>query len=378
MSTIKNALEKAVAVIRWRAVSAVLLCAVTAITVLSVSQRISKVTIVDDDEEICLLTLSEPSDVLDDAGIILKNGDEIEQAQTGLFEYQLTVKRAFRILVEVDSMEKEILMTEGTVQQALDKAEISLNEDDVCNYRLTDEVEPGMRIEIQRVAYREVTEEFDVQYAEVRKNDATLLKGKTKVAQQGKNGVRTVVTQEKVVDGVVTETQVISDEVTQKAVDKVVLVGTKAAQSIPKTTTTKAQNPFYSNPAAVTYASTSKWKATVTANALKDHNGNTVNYSHYFDGKATAYTVIPGKTYSTTSTGRKAQYGVIAVNPKLIPYGSKLYICSADGRFVYGYAIAGDTGGGVMSGAAVADLFYNTVSDCYKFGCRNIRIYVLK
>ena len=45
----------------------------------------------------------------------------------------------------------------------------------------------------------------------------------------------------------------------------------------------------------------------------------------------------------TTATGMKQGYGVVAVDPKVIPLMSKLYIPG------YGVAIAGDVGGAIKN-----------------------------
>ena len=65
------------------------------------------------------------------------------------------------------------------------------------------------------------------------------------------------------------------------------------------------------------------------------------------------------------------------MDPELIPYGTELYIVSPDGSYVYGYAIAGDTGGGVRSGALIADLFMETYEECVQYGKRTMNVYVL-
>jgi len=57
-------------------------------------------------------------------------------------------------------------------------------------------------------------------------------------------------------------------------------------------------------------------------------------------GKATGYYSKTGKGSSGLGLG----YGTVAVDPDVIPYGTKLYITSTDGKFVYGYAVATDTG----------------------------------
>ena len=69
---------------------------------------------------------------------------------------------------------------------------------------------------------------------------------------------------------------------------------------------------------------------------------------------------------------------MVAVNPNVIPYGTELFICSADGSLVYGYAIAGDTGGTLMAGTVLVDLYYNTYDQCCWFGSKKMNVYVLK
>ena len=108
---------------------------------------------------------------------------------------------------------------------------------------------------------------------------------------------------------------------------------------------------------------------------LIDHKGNSISYTSVLTGSATAYTASPG---SHTSTGAVAQRGRVAVNPNIIPYGTKLYIASPDGSYVYGYAVAADTGGALSSGSALVDLFYDTLSECYKFGRRTMNVYILE
>ena len=103
-----------------------------------------------------------------------------------------------------------------------------------------------------------------------------------------------------------------------------------------------------------------------------DANGRPVNYVKKLTGKATAY--CKG---TTCATGVKVRPGYIAVNPKQIPYGTKMYIVSADGKYNYGYSIAADTGGFAKNGSAIADLYMYSYDDCIQFGRRNIEIYIL-
>ena len=104
-----------------------------------------------------------------------------------------------------------------------------------------------------------------------------------------------------------------------------------------------------------------------------DENGVPENYLYKIEGKSTAY-------YGgyMTATGSSVRPGVVAVDPREIPYGTEMWIVSSDGRFVYGFARAEDTGGFIYwpKGATV-DLYMNTYADCCVWGWRGVTIYVL-
>ena len=70
-------------------------------------------------------------------------------------------------------------------------------------------------------------------------------------------------------------------------------------------------------------------------------------------------------------------YGYVATDPSKIPYGTKMYIASPDGSFVYGYAIAADTGTGLLQGIIDVDLFYETYLESCLNSRRNVDIYIL-
>ena len=177
-----------------------------------------------------------------------------------------------------------------------------------------------------------------------------LPKGKTQIKQAGQNGVKTLTYRDRIVDGQVVETELVGEAVTKKAVEKIVLKGTVVGTPMSKA-------PF---------------------DIELDSAGQPLKYKSMISGKATAYTSDRGDSGTICSTGMRAQVGVVAVNPKRIPYGSKLYITSPDGSYVYGYAIAGDTGGGERKHALVADLFMDTYEECIQFGRRTMNVYILE
>ncbi len=95
--------------------------------------------------------------------------------------------------------------------------------------------------------------------------------------------------------------------------------------------------------------------------------------------EATAYTAAADECWpyadGFTATGAKCEVGVVAVDPRVIPLGTKLYIETVDGSFVYGYCSAEDTGGAIKGNKI--DLAMNTKADCFQFGRRKVKVYIL-
>ena len=95
-------------------------------------------------------------------------------------------------------------------------------------------------------------------------------------------------------------------------------------------------------------------------------------YSKVLVMNATSYTDDPAENggYNTTKMGTRLRYGVVAVDPRVIPLGTKLYI---EG---YGYAVAEDTGGAIKGNRI--DLCYTDRAKAEAFGRRNVKVYILK
>ena len=85
---------------------------------------------------------------------------------------------------------------------------------------------------------------------------------------------------------------------------------------------------------------------------------------------ATAYTADCYGCSGVTAIGKRAGHGIVAVDPRVIPLGTKLYIPG------YGHALAGDTGGAIIGNRI--DLGFNSHGDAINFGRRPIVVYVLK
>ena len=102
-------------------------------------------------------------------------------------------------------------------------------------------------------------------------------------------------------------------------------------------------------------------------------NGVPSTYSRVLTGRATAYS---GSGRGASGLG--LYEGTVAVDPNVIPYGTKLYITSTDGKFVYGYAIATDTGTALREGHALVDLYFNSYSDAVTAAVHQVNVYIIE
>lgn len=94
-----------------------------------------------------------------------------------------------------------------------------------------------------------------------------------------------------------------------------------------------------------------------------------MRYTDVMVMEASAYLPTDGGGDCITATGLPATHGVVAVDPDVIPLGTRVYIPG------YGVAIAADTGG--MIEGAMIDLCMESYDDCMDFGRRDIDVYIL-
>lgn len=264
-------------------------------------------------------------------------------------EQTIATTAAHSVTITADGKTTSLPFQNGTVADALDLVNIVLGEDDRVSPSLTTPLKDGITITVTRISFVERVELESIPFETKEEKDADLAVGKKEIKQHGANGICEKVYCDKVVNGKVESSKVLRSSVVSEATTEIVRVGTK--KSTPVTT-----------PAGV----------------VVDANGVPQNYKTCLTGIATAYTSDRGNAGTVTASGMTAQVGVVAVDPSIIPLGTKLYIASPDGSVVYGYAIAGDTGGAMYSGDALVDLFYDTYEECIQFGRRTMNIYILE
>lgn len=263
-------------------------------------------------------------------------------------DMSITIQDGAKVTITADGITKQIIAPKVEVVNALVMLGYEVSEDDILSVAKNAVIKEDMDIVIQRVTYKTVTETKEIPFEVETEYTYDLEPGETQVETKGKKGKKEIVKEVMLIDGKESESKVLKEKVITKPVNEYVYEGIEP--SIPFNISSSGSNTF------------------------TDNYGNTVAYSHVISGSGTAYTSEYG---ALTATGVPAYVGGVAVNPNIIPYGSKLYIETTDG-FVYGYATAVDTGGALMDGSALVDLYYTSYSECISFGRRTVNVYVLE
>lgn len=279
-------------------------------------------------------------DALQIAGIELTDEDKINyNIETSLARVDLIeIESPISLTVNVEGKEMVLKSFQSTVGELLEENDIDLSARDiVVGADLDDQVRDGMKLSLVRISdeydTQNITIEYDVQYVP----DYNMLEGQSKVMTQGRNGTRTKVYRVLKEDGQEISRTMLSDKITQNPIKEVIAYGT-------------------------------------IANFINSR-GQSVSYNKSYIMTATAYTACDKWGYAVHMPGKSARVGVIAVDPKVIPLGTKVYVEGMYGIWDYGFAIAWDTGGSIKGNKI--DLFMNTEAECYTWGIKTVKLYVL-
>lgn len=273
--------------------------------------------------------------------IVLAPKDKVEpELDSKISKNQtITIKSAVDVTVNVDGKELTVTSAENNVLDLLNAEGITVDNDDKIIPSKDSEVVKDLNIEIVRVDIKEIKDIEPIHYETVIKKDKSFSNTYTKTIKEGKSG-------EKEITSLVTYEN--GQEVSRYKVSEVVLKEPISKEIIQGTLKTLSTN----------------------------RGSNELDYKRKIDNvKATAYSPINGAKTAYTASGMKASrnsngYSTIAVDPSVIPLGSKVYV---EG---YGYAVAADTGKSIKGN--FIDVFFNTYNEACNWGLKYLDIYILE
>ncbi len=272
--------------------------------------------------ELQKITISEDDELNYSMDYIVNDGDII------------TIKHGIHVMIDYDGVPRLVQTTSLTVGELLD----SLSDDyGDSQYYLPDDLdrdtalEDGMVIELSSTLVKEVRTYEKIEKSIEYRYTSELALGSERVICEGSNGLVEVVKEESYVGGQLTASKELSRNVIIEAESSIVEKGTASMIATP---------------------------------------AGDFKYSKALTVVATGYTQYDEGCTSTTATGTAAVRGVVAVDPSVIPLGTKLYIPG------YGIAAAQDTGGAINGNRI--DLCYNSVSEAYAWGRQTVTVYILQ
>lgn len=266
--------------------------------------------------------------------------DKIEPAMDAKVKNKDTIKikRAVNIIVAVDDEERSIQSAEEDIDAMLKAEGITLRELDKLSLDKETKLEEGMKLDVIRVDKRLFSDITPIDFETVVKPNGGLPNTYRKIVQEGKEGEKKISTSVTYENGKEVDRKVLEETTFKKPVDKIIVQGTYPLMPISR-------------------------------------GGDPVPYSKVVRMRATAYSAVRGIGRTYTATGRLAVrnpegYSTIAVDPGVIPYGTKLFV---EG---YGFAIAADTGSAIVGNTI--DVFFDTYQESVNWAVKYVNVYVLK
>ncbi len=332
----------------WRLLSRIILVVVpVSVTVLLLSLTVfAKNTyyINDGDRVLVHMTYAtDPAEILNEAGVELDSGDTYT-TQTVPGASEITVQRRQSITVIRNGVSTQIYSYGETLDALLRRMGMELTSQEVVSYPLRTLTYHGMTVTIGKGETVEDNYTVQIPFETVYCQDPTLPEGEEVVLVSGVNGLMACTDLVSYVDGREVSRMELTQTVTHQPVNALIAVGTAVEQP-------------------------------GESGLLKTHTGEVVRYLRAYNFKATAYSKYDPGCDDYTASGTKVRYGVVAVDPRVIPLGSQLYIVTNDGIYIYGFAVAEDTGGAIKENRI--DLYFETVEECLRFGRRECTVYLL-
>ncbi|EAX48064.1 3D domain protein [Thermosinus carboxydivorans Nor1] len=290
-----------------------------------------KVHVVADGRTIVMRTLhSTAEEVLTQAGIYLGPKDEYRLSTPALQDGTvIEVYRAVPVTVVYQGKTDVVLTGKPTVGEILDTIGIPRDNVKVAPGR---DVRPtaGMTIKVVTVTEKLVQKEVEMPYPVVRQPDARLEKGDEEMVADGEPGLKLATVKLRYEDGELAGSETLSEQVVREPKPQIIHVGTR--------------------------------------DTIETSRG-TLRFKRVQWMEATAYNPTDGAPHGLTATGIPARRGIVAVDPNVIPLGTRVYIPN------YGLALAADVGGAIVGNKI--DLCMEGYEEAWKFGRRMVKVYIL-
>ncbi|MEH7403467.1 ubiquitin-like domain-containing protein [Gottfriedia acidiceleris] len=298
---------------------------------------------IDGQEKVIQTTAQTVKELLKEQNIKINPDDVIMPALSTPLEEngKVSYEKAFPMVLNDGGVSKKVFATSTTVADFLEKQNITLNEFDRVEPGAGEMIKQNDTVRVIRVEKVNDVVEEPVDFKEKEQKDSSMYKDESSVISEGVKGLVKRNFELIKENGKVVSKTLVDETILKEPVDRVVAVGTK---SVPKS------------------SALVKSSAPKSSSKVKEMYVEATAYSPYDAG-------MSGVTALGINVRKNPNTKLIAVDPKVIPLGSKVWV---EG---YGVAIAGDTGGAIK-GRRI-DILMPTKDDCFDFGRRTVKIRII-
>jgi uncharacterized protein YabE (DUF348 family) len=300
------------------------------------------VTIVADGAESTFYTQARTvADLLAERGLAPAPGDYVSAAFTDPVTdgARVVIRTAVPVRLAVGRTARTVRSADATVADVLRDQHVRVGRSDVVEPQADSALEANETIRVVRVASWTAHEHREITPKTIERTDATLATGKVETLADGSAGIRDTFVRFTRREGAATQRTVLASRIIREPRARILVRGIATYSSLARLATQGFES-------AVHMAGT----------AL-----------HMI---ATAYTANCTGCSGVTASGVRAGFGIIAVDPSVVPLGTKVFIPG------YGRAVAGDTGGAIVGHRV--DLGFDSETAAMNFGRRPVKLYILR
>lgn len=264
----------------------------------------------------------------------------------------ITICRALEITLNLRGETIHATSPGETVGEFLSRLGVEITQRDTVSHPLESSVTDGMVLQVDSTLIRQETYTTTLPHETTYCADASLPQGLERVLIPGQDGELLYTAQVTYVNGQEVEREILRATQTIAPITEIIAQGTATPPEAETSDMPIIEDGYILMP-----------------------SGEILTYYKTDNVTATGYTHTDAGCDRITATGTTVHYGTAAVDPRFIPYGTRMLIVSHDGERYYGIATAEDCGGAIKRDKM--DLYFPTYQECIDFGRRRCTIYFL-
>lgn len=315
------------------------------------NKLIKEVRIVEGSSDIQVKTMGDDvQTVFNQMGVLVESYDYVSRPLSMKLSddtvHEVIIKRAVPVNIELEGRRTQVMTYYDTIGDTIAANGIVMGPlDKVEGRSLNDPINMGMDIKIIRVREELITETEEIPYSIEKNPNEQMNQGEQKITQKGVNGTLEKYYKITYEDNRIVSRVYLDEKVMKDPVNELIEFGT-----VPN---------------------------------FKSSRGDTVRYKKVLEMYATAYTSSFEDTgkhpdhpeFGICYTGLKAREGIIAVDPKVIPLYTRVYVEIVGSTPDYGFAIAGDIGSAIKGN--LIDLYLDSEKAVSQWGKKKVKVYIL-